>query len=349
MNHSQGREDLAGRGPTAKECTVIVTVFRHALLRRAYGVLLSIMLLGQTSLAAELSIAVARTPLSLPIFVAAQQGFFSDQGIHVHLQEVSGGHRALAAVLAGQVDIGTASDSVLMFNSLKRSDFVTLGYFVSSPSDLSIVAHRDSPQTPDQWRGKSVGVVKSASSEYLMHSWLLLNGIDPQQVNFMDVQPEAMAEALKQRKVEAVSIWEPTTFALLKQVNGSVVLPSHGLHTLTFHLISTRSTATRRAADMQAVLRAIDQAETFIRKQPQTAQSILRSTLQADQAFIDWIWPRYHYQLGLDQALISSLESQARWSMENGLSNLVEVPNYLNFVDSGPLRTVRHSAVSLIE
>ena len=131
---------------------MIVMVFGHALLRRAYGVLLSIMLLGQTSLAAELSIAVARTPLSLPIFVAAQQGFFSDQGIHVHLQEVSGGHRALAAVLAGQVDIGTASDSVLMFNSLKRSDFVTLGYFVSSPSEArySEIINRPSRPLPSR-------------------------------------------------------------------------------------------------------------------------------------------------------------------------------------------------------
>lgn len=320
--------------------------FCHWLMRVAPALLL---LLANPVLAAELSIAVARTPLSLPIFVAADQGYFRTEGLDVQLREVSGGHRATEAVLAGQADVGTASDSVLMFNSLKRDDFVSLGYFVSSPSDLSILATSSASQNPEDWRGKAVGVVKGASSEYLMHSWLLLNGIDPQSVEFVDLQPDAMPAALTQHKVAAVSIWEPTAFTILQQVTDSRVLPSPGLHTLTFHLLSRRDTASTRVHDMQALLRAIDQAESFIRQHPQRAQAILRDTLEVDWAFIDWIWPRYHYQLGLDQALISSLESQARWSMENGLANLAQMPNYLHFIDSQPLRAVRSSAVSLIE
>ncbi|MBB6342947.1 NitT/TauT family transport system substrate-binding protein [Pseudomonas fluvialis] len=322
--------------------------FCHWLTRGAPVLLL--LLLATPTPAAKLSLAVARTPLSLPIFVAADQGYFRAEGLDVQLREVSGGHRALEAVLAGQADVGTASDSVLMFNSLKRDDFVSLGYFVSSPSDLAILASSSSTnQNPEDWRGKAVGVVKGASSEYLMHSWLLLNGIDPQSVEFVDMQPDAMPAALAQHKVAAVSIWEPTAFTILQQVTDSRVLPSAGLHTLTFHLLSRRETASTRVLDMQALLRAIDQAESFIRQHPQRAQAILRDTLEVDWAFIDWIWPRYHYQLGLDQALISSLESQARWSMENGLANLAQMPNYLHFIDSQPLRAVRSSAVSLIE
>ncbi len=320
--------------------------FCHWLMRVAPALLM----LANPLLAAELSIAVARTPLSLPIFVAADQGYFRAEGLDVKLHEVSGGHRALEAVLSGQADVGTASDSVLMFNSLKRDDFVSLGYFVSSTSDLSILATSSNVgQDPEGWHGKAVGVVKGASSEYLMHSWLLFKGIDPQSVEFVDLQPDAMPAALAQHRVAAVSIWEPIAFTILQQVTDSRVLPSAGLHTLTFHLLSRRETASTRVLDMQALLRAIDQAESFIRQHPQRAQAILRDTLEVDWALIDWIWPRYHYQLGLDQALLSSLESQARWSMENGLANLAQMPNYLHFIDSQPLRAVRSSAVSLIE
>ncbi len=300
-------------------------------------------------LGAELSIAVAKTPLSLPIFVADEQGFFDDEGLDVQLHPIKGGHLAMQAVLEGRADVGTASGSVLMFNSLRRDDFVSLGYFVRSPTDLSIIACNKTSLAPEAWQGKTIGVVKGSSSEYLMHIWLLRHGIDPQSVTFIDLQPDAMPDALAKHQVEVVSIWEPAAFTIRQQVADSTVLPSSGLHTLTFHLISQRETAKTRAGDMQALLRAIDQAEAFIRQHPQRAQIILRDSLEADWAFIDSIWPRYDYQLGLDQALISSLENQARWSIENGLTDLKQVPNYLHFIDSQPLRAVRSNAVTLIE
>lgn len=301
------------------------------------------------AIAAELSIAVAGTPLSLPIFVAENQGFFREEGLKIQLLPVTGGHLAMKEVLEGRADVGTASDSVLMFNSLNRDDFVTLGYFVRSPSDLSILAREETPLTPEAWQGKTIGVVKGSSSEYLMHSWFLRNGIDPQSVRLLDIKPSTMVEALAQQKVAAVSIWEPIAFNIRQQVAGSTELSSSGMHTLTFHLLTLRETSRSRAKDLQAMLRAIDQAESFIRQNPQRAQIILQDSLKVDWAFIDWIWPRYHFQLGLDQALISSLESQARWSMENGLTTLEQVPNYLHFIDSQPMRAVRSDAVSLIE
>ena len=71
------------------------------------------MLLANLTTAAELSVAVARTPLSLPIFVAAEQGYFRNEGLDVQLHEVSGGHRAIEAVLAGQVDAGFVRTGII--------------------------------------------------------------------------------------------------------------------------------------------------------------------------------------------------------------------------------------------
>ena len=94
---------------------------------------------------------------------------------------------------------------------------------------------------------------------------------------------------------------------------------------------------------------ALARAERFIASEPQKAQAILRTRLLLDQAYIDWLWPRYRYQLTLDQALLTTLESEARWARQENHVVASQSPNYLSFIHSAPLRRVQASAVSIAE
>lgn len=296
----------------------------------------------------ELILAVARTPLALPLYVARDRGFFTDEGLEVSFREVSGGHRTLQMLFAGEAELATSSDTVLMYNSLERADFASLGYFVSSPTDLAIISRSPMPKmTREAWSGRRIGMVDSSSSEFLLHSWLLYHNLDAGTLQLVPVQPEQMLQALAEQRLDAVSVWQPYAFDILRKLPGSQALPNPGLHTLTFHLIARRGAIAARLQDYSALLRAIQRAEQFIAQHPSQAQAILRKELAVDQRFIDWIWPRYHYRLGLDQALITSLENQARWALSGRPA--ATPPNYLDFIDTRPLQQVAPGAVTVIE
>lgn len=300
--------------------------------------------------AAELRVSVSRTPLSLPFYVAESEKYFAAEGVQLKLNEVIGGHRTMEQLLNGEADLATSSEAVVMFNSFKSKDFAVIGTFVTSSDDVKLITRKDAGiARPESLTGKRIGTVVGAASHYYLDAWLLLNGEEPKSVRIINLQPEAMEAAISKGEVDAVAIWEPFPFRILKAVPGTKVMPGAGAYVLSFNLIAHRKLVGERDDDLVRLLRALDRAQRFIKAEPLKAQTILRERLQLDQAFIDWIWPRYNYNLALDQSLIKTLEAEARWARRESMVKAERSPNYLDFIHSGPLTRVRAGAVSIVK
>jgi ABC-type nitrate/sulfonate/bicarbonate transport system substrate-binding protein len=97
---------------------------------------------------------------------------------------------------------------------------------------------------------------------------------------------------------------------------------------------------------MIRLLKAIVRAERFIQERPDEAKAILRTSLQLDQPFIEWVWGGMAYRLSLDQSLISTMEGEARWARREGHVKGAS-PNFLGLLHSAPLKAVKPSAVGV--
>ena len=299
--------------------------------------------------AEPLRISLSQTPLSLPFYVAESQGYFSAEGVTVRINNVIGGHRSLQQVLEGAADLATSSEAVVVNNSFQHKNYAVIATFVSSDNDTKIVTRADAGiNRPRQLAGKRVGTVVGASCHYYLDTLLLLNGVDPKTVQLQNLQPEAMAEALRKGDVDAIAIWEPFPYLALKGVPGARVLGKSNVYKMTFNLIVHKKHLGGRDDELVKILRALNRAQQFINSQPQKAQVILRDRLKLDQAFVDWIWPIYNYRLTLDQSLITTMEAQFRWALQAGVAKGERAPNYLNFIYPGPLYTVRPVGVTII-
>lgn len=301
-----------------------------------------------SSWAEPLTLAVSRTPLSLPLYIAQQNGYFTAEGLEIKFNECLGGHRCLRQVLDGQADVATAGDLPVVMNSFSSSDYAVIGTFTKSNDDIKLIASaRAGIKSPAQLTGKRIGAIKGTASEYFLELYLLTVGLDPQTMTVVDVQPEDMVQALQSGKVDAISVWQPYGHLALKAMGaGATVLPSNNAFIQNFNLVSHRKLVGARDTALIKLLTAVERAERFIQEHPAEAKRILLQRLALEQDFVDMVWPGLRYRLGLDQALLVTMEGEARWARREGHAVGSLKPNFLQLVHSAPLSAVKPDAVA---
>ncbi|WP_415899648.1 ABC transporter substrate-binding protein [Neptuniibacter sp. QD48_11] len=293
-------------------------------------------------------IAVSTTPLSAPFYIAEKQGFFKEEGVKADLIPLAGGTKCFSALLKKEVDLATASNSVVMFNGFKYDHFTVLSSFVESDNDIKLMSLSGSGITKAQdLIGKSVGIVEGSASEYFLHTWLTLSGVDPSKVLTKAYSVVDLPKVLSLGEVSAISVWEPFAFtAASNRNNPARPLDTKGLYNLSFNLVGLKGAA-RNIESEQKVLAALNKAVHYIAEYPQESQIIIREKLQLSQAFIDWIWQDYLFKLSLNQSQVSSIEQQARWAIESQLVISETTPDFIQFFDASALQKIDPHASSL--
>lgn len=322
-----------------------------AALRRLIVSSLFCIVTSAVATAAEpLVISASSTPVNLPIFVADAEGYFSAEGVAVKINEITSSVQGMEQLFAGKTDLTAGSETLVMFYSFKRDDFAVLTTFVTSTEDQKLVVHGASGITSvKNLTNKRVGTIMGSASHFYLDTLALLNNVEPKSMTVVGYKADTIVAALQKHEVDAIAMWQPQAYRAEKEVPGARTLPDGGFHTLSFNLVSTRKLIDTRSDDLRNVLRALDRATRLIAADPEKAVKILRSRLNVDQAYAQWLLSRYRYQLTLDQSLLTSLESEARWAREEGHVKAARSPNYLRFVYSPLLRQVRPSAVGISE
>jgi NitT/TauT family transport system substrate-binding protein len=335
--------------PTMTNLLRRATTRARCLPRVAVAALLA--LAAMTSASEELTIAVSRSSLSLPIWVAEELKLFAAEGVAAKTRECLGGHRCIKHMLDGEVSLATSSEMPIMVNSLAGADFAVVATFATSKRDTKLVARRSAAiAEASDLVGKRVGTMGGTSAHYFLDLYLLFNGIDPKAVTVVLLDPEQMVTALKQGTVDALATFEPFAYRSMQALgDDGIVLPSARIYSETFNLSARRKLVAEREADLVRLMRALGKAQRFIKEQPQRAKEILKERMKEDQGYIDATWNDFDYRLSLDQPLISTLEGQARWAIREGhVPRDRRISNFLRYVAPDPLRKAEPAAVTLV-
>lgn len=290
---------------------------------------------------ADLTVAISRSPLSLPLLVAQDQRLFEKNGLKVNALECFGGVKCMALALEGKADVITCAEIPVVLNSFNRRDYSLIASIVSNRDDMRIVANTAMQvRKPRDLIGKRLGVVEKGTSQYYADLFLLFHQIDPASVTRVKLSAEELLPALKAGKVDAISIWEPLgEMTLRENPRDYLVLKAPPIYAQTFNLVVMDSIKNQHQEDIQKLLKSVKQAIDIIHQNPAYSRQLLVKRLNIPMEVVDKVWPGFRYELSLRPSLLTTMRGQLNWAIDSGYATGPNKnPNLLDVIDPAPLR-----------
>ncbi|HLA34549.1 MAG TPA: NrtA/SsuA/CpmA family ABC transporter substrate-binding protein [Rhodocyclaceae bacterium] len=299
----------------------------------------------------KLTIAVNNIyPGSGLLYVAAKQGYFTQEGLDVTFQPHSSGRDALKAALDKRAELGTVADIPVMFAAVAGQPVSIVATLYTASRTHGIVARRDRGIAGiADLKNKVVGVTLRTDSHFVLSTMLARQRIALSEVRIEDLAPEAMLTALQSGKVDAVSTWEPGLSTASKALGeNGVEFRSEKRFVFNFNLAGQTDWVKANPGKIQGLLRALLRAKRFADEKPQQARTMIVDAIKMDPGIFTAIGPHYHFVVQLNQNLLLMLEDQARWAIQTKLTDRTVIPNFLDHIYMDPLTAVQADAVTIV-
>ena len=98
----------------------------------------------------------------------------------------------------------------------------------------------------------------------------------------------------------------------------SVLLDTKGLYSETFNIVVTRPYLDANGALVQKFLRALLDAEAWLKANPDEAITTIADIVGMKRDELAAIWPDYVYRVRIDDQLLGILKLHAAWRLESG-------------------------------
>jgi ABC-type nitrate/sulfonate/bicarbonate transport system substrate-binding protein len=285
-----------------------------------------------------------------PLWIAEKKGYFKEEDLDVEIREFESGRTALRIMLSSDgVDIVTAAQTPVVFNSFGRSDYSIIANMVYSDKDVKMLSRRDREiSTPADLKGKTLGITAGSSGHFFLSLFLAYNGLQMADVKTVDIEATRLPQALIDGQVDAIATWEPHIYKARRVLGDrSLLLPSGGIYREDYCFIARKDFIQKHPEALRRFLRAIQKGQEFILKNKKEAMDIVGQRLKLDREILDATWADFQFRLSLDQLLVVALEDEARWAIRNKLTEATKVPNYLDYVHSDALKAVKPDAVTI--
>ena len=164
-----------------------------------------------------------------PLLVARDKGYFGDENLSVTWSPVAQGAVSVEAVFGGSAEVGGSAVFETMVARGNGLDLMFLAAGVhtkTEPPDNNGVLVRtdDSVRTPADLAGKKISAGLLNSINYIhMVEWLQKKGVDAGKIEFLEIPFPQMADALFQKRLDAVWNVEPFVTFMTKSGKARVL------------------------------------------------------------------------------------------------------------------------------
>jgi NitT/TauT family transport system substrate-binding protein len=288
---------------------------------------------------------------SAPVLIAEDRGYFRDEGLVVKTIEYPSGRTALADMVSkGNLNVVTAAQTPVMYNSFSKSNYAVIaGIAYSYEAGAMILARQDKGvKTAADLKGRKIGTPMGSSGHFFLYLFLMQNRLKISDVEMVDIDAPDLPQALAGGQVDAISLWQPQIYIAQKLLGRkAVIFSGRNIYRVDFYLIAHKDFLNRDPAALAKLLKAVDRAENFIRENKEESIGIISHRLKLDSGTVSAVRDIYQFKMFLDQAIITDLEAEARWAIENKYTRAAKIPDYRYFISTNILESVKPEAVNI--
>lgn len=281
--------------------------------------------------------------------IAQEKGFFKANKLDVQINEYQSGPAAIQDLIDGKVSFAVAADFVGVRNIFTNKDLRILTQ-VSKHKVFHLLARKDKGIIgPTDLKGKTIGVTRKGAGEFYLGRFLLFNNIPMQTIVIKDLTPQQMMTELRAGTIDAIVIFDPHAYNLQKELGSTILTWSaQGDQNIFALAYTTQSYITNHPIIVSRYIQALLEAEQFTHLHRDEAQQIIAAKLYYDMPYVQYLWENFTFTHELSQELILTMEDEARWVIENKLTDQTVVPNYLNYIYFDALEKAKPNAVTII-
>jgi len=304
-----------------------------------------------TGPAEEITVAVSKLESTALVRIALEKGYFANNGLDVTITEQDLGKFSLKEVFEGRADIATVAEAPLVGNSFKRNDYYGFATIHSSDTNIKIIGLKSQGiNVPKDLNGKKVGTTRGTVGEFFLYSFLLHYGLNIDDIEVVDKEPSELVEVLQSGEIDAFALREPHVFRAKELIgDDAVVFASENIYVATFNVVAMKDFVQSNPDVVKRFLEALLDAEKFTKENREEAIFIISKDLELDKSYLDSTWDESKFELSLNQILILTMEDEARWRIQNNLTDSTGVPNYLDYIYTDALEAVKPEAMTIIE
>jgi len=301
-----------------------------------------------TRAADKVRLAINLSPISALPLIAQQRGLFAKHGLDVSISNFTTGRQALETVLGGGAEIATAAESPVtaaVFAGQKVQLLARMEY-----SELKTVVVAKGVVQIGDLKGKRIGYAAGTGSEVYTHELLKRAGLKKTDVTLVNLRPQDMISAAASGSIDAYNIWEPYVANGRKALGAQVrVLEPKNVYSETFNVVVTEAYVKQNPAIATAFLRALLEAETWLKANRAEAIATVSKAVGMKQEELAEIWGDYVFELVLDKRTLDVLSNHAKWRIDTGnaAGDAKVVPDFNNVIFRKPLQQIAPERVKI--
>ncbi len=282
------------------------------------------------------------------VYVALDQGYFEENGLDVTIKDYESGKAAAGAFMAGEADISTSAGFVLISYIYDHTDLRILGT-VATFETKGLIARKDKGITrTTDLIGKRIGVTKKSGGEFSLGLFLTLQGLSEKDIELVDLKPSEIVEALVNEDIDAGFTWDPYVYNIKQALDDNAISwPGHS--DFYFVLLTKKDWIEKNPARAARFMESLLKAEDYLKDNSEKSKEFIEKRFDYRPDYIDYSWPKQEHTVVLPQAMLVSFEDQTRWMIKNKLTDVTEVPNYLDYIYIDSLEKVKPEAVTIIK